>query len=560
MKHLIAPTKKHKKKKETSNGITLNNICTKGAQLLTKFRLINLNVQVRAAEDIQQMQTLDCLRSFNDNQVSESFLKSIVHNNTLNEKDFDIDTSRNEMSWTSAQLAVTSNTERDNLMYVRAQKWAQENGVPIITWKLQCRGTVMNFIKDDNVLHEIYHAQSGLLGYFVQGAMSYLTENINPSKGLANGNTVYMHSLSFSDEDIMSSEYKTFLTMYDESQPGEEVHLKKIIPTFINVEIIMTAALKKYWNTSDTIVPNKYVVPIGFRSRPKKIILDIKVHDHMYNNITLLKDKEHRVELSFVITLHKLQGKTMPKLIIELNERPFPPSITYNGLLVALSRVTKRSDLRIMPIKSGCDILYLKKLKPDINLKIWLGGFDNEGNWKRHLCKEFYDHITKNTNCTNTSKNKIKSSPQNVSHHSIALEHKTNVNKKVASSSSLQEICSQKISSDNISTSTSAISQVTKLTAKNKFKKKKNNLHLLHQKEKNCQSKVVMQRQIPTTIILETKTTFLNSLIHQMMQTLQVKNLIHIGVKCILNICETMRTSWLMHLTHIKFGTLLNHK
>jgi ATP-dependent exoDNAse (exonuclease V) alpha subunit len=80
----------------------------------------------------------------------------------------------------------------------------------------------------------------------------------------------------------------------------------------------------------------------------------------MYNNVTLLKDKEHRVELSFVITLHKLQGKTMPKLIIELNERPFPPSITYNGLLVALSRVTKRSDLRIMPIKSGCDILYLK--------------------------------------------------------------------------------------------------------------------------------------------------------------------------------------------------------
>jgi hypothetical protein len=112
MKYFIAPPKKSKKKEEISNGITLNNICTKGAQLFTKFRMINLNVQVRAAEDVQQMQTLDCLRSFNDNQVSESFLKSIVHNNTLNEKDFDIHTSRNGMSWSSAPLAVVALTVR----------------------------------------------------------------------------------------------------------------------------------------------------------------------------------------------------------------------------------------------------------------------------------------------------------------------------------------------------------------------------------------------------------------------------------------------------------------
>jgi hypothetical protein len=215
------------------------------------------------------MQTLDSLRSFNDNQVSESFLKSIVHNNTLNEKDFDIHTSRNA-SWSSAPLAVTSNTERDNLMYERVQRWAQENGVPIITWKLQCRGTVMNFIKDDDFLSEIYHPQSGLLGYFVQGSTSYLTENIKPFKGLANGNTVYMHSLSFSDEDILSRECKTFLTMYDESKPGEEVQLNEIIPTSINVEIFMTAELQKYWNAFDTIIPDKYVVSIGCRSRPKK--------------------------------------------------------------------------------------------------------------------------------------------------------------------------------------------------------------------------------------------------------------------------------------------------
>ena len=85
----------------------------------------------------------------------------------------------------------------------------------------------------------------------------------------------------------------------------------------------------------------------------------------MHKNITITKQKEHRVELAFVITFHKLQGKTIPNLIIELNETPFSPSITYNGFLVALSRVAHRSHLRIMPITPGSDLQYLKKLKPD---------------------------------------------------------------------------------------------------------------------------------------------------------------------------------------------------
>jgi hypothetical protein len=74
------------------------------------------------------------------------------------------------------------------------------------------------------------------------------------------------------------------------------------------------------------------------------------------------------VELSFILTFHKL-GKTLPKLIVQLNERPFLPPITYNGLLVALSRIKLRSDLRIMPIVPGNDISYLQKLAPDDNLQ-----------------------------------------------------------------------------------------------------------------------------------------------------------------------------------------------
>jgi Viral (Superfamily 1) RNA helicase len=132
--------------------------------------------------------------------------------------------------------------------------------------------------------------------------------------------------------------------------------------------------------------------PIGYKSRSDTIKINISINGQNYHNVTITKEEEHRVELSFIITFHKLQGKTLPKLIIQLNERPFLPPITYNGFLVALSRVKFRSDLRIMSIVPGNDILYLKKLAPDDNLQVWLGGYNSDGNWSKARCKEFYDH------------------------------------------------------------------------------------------------------------------------------------------------------------------------
>ena len=66
---------------------------------------------------------------------------------------------------------------------------------------------------ENNAIEEVYNNTSGLIGMYVQGAMSYITENINPAKGLANGTTVYMHSLTFSDEDMETNDYETFLVV-----------------------------------------------------------------------------------------------------------------------------------------------------------------------------------------------------------------------------------------------------------------------------------------------------------------------------------------------------------
>jgi PIF1-like helicase/Phosphoglucose isomerase len=148
-----------------------NEFSTIGALLFSKFKLLTLNDQVRAADDVEQMKTLTSLRSFNGNQVSNTLLQSLIQNNTLDKIDFENNKSIESNTWNTAPLAVTSNCERDHLMFLRAQKWAQMKGVPIITWNLQCRGAVVNYIIENNSKQEIFHNQSGLIGIFVQGAM-----------------------------------------------------------------------------------------------------------------------------------------------------------------------------------------------------------------------------------------------------------------------------------------------------------------------------------------------------------------------------------------------------
>ena len=100
--------------------------------------------------------------------------------------------------------------------------------------------------------------------------MSHITENINPKKGLANGTTVYMHSLTFSEEDMLTGDYKIFLTQIKHSSPGEHIHINNVIPKHINVKINITKDLQPLLKTNETIVKDDYIIHIGFKSRADK--------------------------------------------------------------------------------------------------------------------------------------------------------------------------------------------------------------------------------------------------------------------------------------------------
>ena len=100
-------------------------------------------------------------------------------------------------------------------------------------------------------------------------------------------------------------------------------------------------------------------------------------------NLRQVKVKAHSVEMAFAVTVHKMQGQTKELLIIDLNHRPSPTlqQIIFQGLYVALSRVKKSSNIRIMPLHNPDSLEYLYSLNLPPFLNEWLSGFDCNGIW-----------------------------------------------------------------------------------------------------------------------------------------------------------------------------------
>ena len=153
------------------------------------------------------------------------------------------------------------------------------------------------------------------------------------------------------------------------------------------------AQLQKNWPVHRTLNPPEIVLPIGLRSKytDVDVFLDFDATKKEKIKVKLLK---HRVTLNFAATVHKFQGRTEDYMLIELNERKFHPPITFNMLLVLLSRVRTGNNLKILPLLNGKQSLdYLRKLKPDPDISIWLKGFDEKGAWNHNRARNFSQSV-----------------------------------------------------------------------------------------------------------------------------------------------------------------------
>jgi phosphoglycolate phosphatase-like HAD superfamily hydrolase len=92
--------------------------------------------------------------------------------------------------------------------------------------------------------------------------------------------------------------------------------------------------------------------------------------------------RRHTYSLAFAITDYKLQGKTLPRLLLSLDDNGPAPPVTLAKLYVLISRVGTLDGLRFLPPMPADTVLKRHAGKaPNSDLLMWERGYDGEGRW-----------------------------------------------------------------------------------------------------------------------------------------------------------------------------------
>jgi len=149
-----------------------------GVKAFAQFRLVEINQQVRAADDPIQIATLESLRDLTQKEfITNEILKSLLKR-TLKPEDLNTPTPLHDSldTWSNAPVCVTSNQERNNLTPVLALQLAKVNRVPLVTWNKPCTGSLLDLAASEmsnnrpELKEALFSLESGLVDIFVQGA------------------------------------------------------------------------------------------------------------------------------------------------------------------------------------------------------------------------------------------------------------------------------------------------------------------------------------------------------------------------------------------------------
>ena len=116
-------------------------------------------------------------------------------------------------------------------------------------------------------------------------------------------------------------------------------------PISVNVELLTDVT----WPTDETLEVDKVVVPIVMQPRPKARELHLFRRGNTRAKTTL-QFFDFGVELAFAITYHKIQGQTLPRIILDLNGTGHG-ALTVAQLYVGISRVRFGDQIRILPMR-----------------------------------------------------------------------------------------------------------------------------------------------------------------------------------------------------------------
>ena len=371
---------------------TPSKIVLEGCQRLTMFKHYHLQEQQRSGDP----QHTTFVKHLSNGLPID--IKHILNMKPLSFHDLKYDFN----AWAFAPILVATNAERLNIIRFKAQLFAAYHQTYVLKW----HNTATHYINrpTNEEMPSIMQQHPFFWQFFVAGAEAYLDWNINTDLGLVNGSLIKLHSLTFEND----ADKKTVLDMC--KTPGLKYGSEIIIPTPAFVNIIVhenddsqdsEISVKKQ-TQKDILLEFSQQMGIDKRPTSKQIIIPltaskkgkeaIRYSFQPYedsNNLCQLRVKQiFPYDLAFAMTVHKAQGRTIPRgVIVDITQHPATISnMEYAAIFVALSRVKHGNHLRLLEPFNNVDTrasLYkwLTLLRPNNDIAPFLRGFTPSQPW-----------------------------------------------------------------------------------------------------------------------------------------------------------------------------------
>ena len=414
-----------------------------GAMLFRSFAFWELLEQTRAPDDpdhiarLQQLRNLDERYPVNDEIIASLKGQVLCRGDKDKFADSIVAITTNQEIFTCARARMVSHAMHNGCCVIAFRSKVREE-------QLQAIQIGSNVDSERISVDRFFHAEgrhdTQLWQYYCPGqqTMAFITKNVCVEENLANGIPCWLTSLTF---DLEADKW-VVEQLVKKAKPGEIIYLDDITPLYVNVSMHksslpaavdippLSPSQSNFATLSDTrpvkvgqdapsgtqgreesssafdndipdmvsmldenqekegdIFASFPSIPMDDDDDDNEILVPLALYTRGYEKVKLDDDNEIDVHCfpyvpATLRTMHKLQGLTLPVIILELNERKQGLMLlTLCAFLVAFSRVTNSKNMKIMPLDSDNGLEYLKHLKRDEYLKLWYQGIQPDRTW-----------------------------------------------------------------------------------------------------------------------------------------------------------------------------------
>jgi hypothetical protein len=382
--------------KKKQDHLTMGSPFRVGSELFSKATFHELLEQIRADGDEEHIKIVE--KGYRGEPITGNDMQQY---STLSNLDF----LAADSPWIKAPIIVATNRERHTLNHPMCIRIAKATGRAVIRWPTSYKNWEQ---KPSTVYLEHAMKDPCFYEYFVEGLEGFMTANYNKKWGMVNGSKIEYHSI-VPCSDAQKEQIRLGLL---DASPGDVITLTDA-PAIINVVLVdeerdkegelNQVSIEKWKDV--TLQEGRVIVPIlpkGIKRADKA--KTIVPGGRMYLPSKIVINAVFSLEPATAITVHKSQGRTLGKVILALSQKNgMQCNMTYASIYVALSRVKKKSDIRLLLTgRRGVERLtlcYLRTLKPDTSIQAYFEGYKaNAAQWNEFAAYKKYEKLTQPKN------------------------------------------------------------------------------------------------------------------------------------------------------------------